>query len=160
MDSPRRAMLLVVVAATLAASVSGCGVIDDTIEGLTATGPATPVPPAAGSDDASSSDEIIVTAIVTSDAAETGEITVTVDAPRDSQSFAQDSVDLPFEHEFTVPKDVAFPFRGSRIEADAGPGASWIECRILVDGEEVATHRAEGSASTAVCDRRLQLGPS
>lgn len=160
MKALRKTILAVAMVGGLTVAASGCGVIDDTIEGLTATGPATPAPPAGGDGSEGTGTDIVVTAIVTSDAAKSGEILVTVDAPRDSQSFAEDSVELPFEHEFSVPTDVAFPFRGSRIEVDAGPGATWIECRILVDGEEVATHRAEGGASTAVCERRLQLGPS
>lgn len=160
MRALRKTILAVAIVGGLITGASGCGVINDTVEGLTATGPATPDPPAGGSGSDGAGADIIVTAVVTSDAPQTGEISVTVDAPRDSQSFAEDSVELPFEHEFTVPTDVAFPFRGSRIEVDAGSGATWIECRILVDGEEVASHRAEGGASTAVCERRLQLGPS
>lgn len=134
--------------------------IRKTVEGLTATGPTVPTEPTRRREDASDRDDIIVTAIVTSDVVEAGDISVTVDGPREGESFAHESVALPFEREFTLPTDVASPYQGSRIEVDAGPGTTWIECRILVDGEEVATHRAEGGASTAVCERRLQLRPS
>lgn len=151
--SARRVVPLAIVCAA-AVGLVGCGVLEDTIEGITATGPATPAPPPDGAED------IIVTAEIESDASVSGELSITIDSPRNKQSLNETSVEIPFQHEFTVTTDVAFPLRGSRIEVDAGPGANWIECRILVDGDVVASHRSEGDAATAVCERKLQLGPS
>lgn len=139
--------------------VSGCGVVEDTIDGMTgnnepAEQPATPT------DEQTPSEGLVVVVTVESDAPTTGELMIEIDSPRNSQSLREDSVEVPFEHEFTVAADIAFPLRNSRVEVDAGPGATYVECSIAVNENVVSTHRSEGSAATAVCERGLQLGPS
>ena len=44
-------------------------------------------------------------------------------------------------------------------QARATDGATYIECSISYNGEEVATHRAEGDQTSAVCEKKLTIGP-
>ncbi|WP_185744363.1 hypothetical protein [Arachnia propionica] len=46
------------------------------------------------------------------------------------------------------------------VEVDAGPGATHVGCSIIVDGQVVASRRAEGGLAKATCERGLRLGPS
>lgn len=105
-------------------------------------------------------EDLTVTITVDSDSDTSGALTVELVSPSGNQSLREDSVALPFTRDFTVPTDRIFPLRDTRVEVTAGPGASYIECSITMNGEVVASHRAEGSAAQAACDRRLRLGPS
>lgn len=136
----------------------GCGVVDDTLDGLTVA-PATPSPLTSEAG-GSARESIVVTVEIDSDGSIAQDLAIEIRSPRSPQSLLEDAVSLPFRHEFTVSTDAFFPLRATRVEVHAGPGATFIRCRILVDGVEVATHRSEGSRATATCERRLQLGPS
>lgn len=136
--------------------VSGCGVVEDTIDGMTGNNE-TAEPFENGQ---TANEGLVVEVTVESDAPSTGELTIEIDSPRNSQSLSENAVDAPFKHDFTIPTDIAFPLRNSRVEVDGGPGATYIKCTITVDGDVVSTHRAAGTSATAVCERGLQLGPS
>ncbi|GGM49691.1 hypothetical protein [Microbacterium saperdae] len=141
----------------------GCGVVDDTLEGLGASGPApSSSPPSSAPPEPSATAEgsIVVTVEIDSDAATATDLAVDIDSPSTSQSLYEDEVQVPFRHDFTVSTDAFFPLRGTTVEVHAAPDATFVSCSITVDGEVVATHRSEGSGATATCERRLQLGPS
>lgn len=140
-------------------ALSGCGVVRDTVDGM-ARQETTSQPLSPHSPDVAEVDDLVVTVTVESDADTTGELSVNIGSPGTAKSLREDSVRLPFTQNFSVSKRVIFPLRATHVEVKADPAASYIECRISVDGQVVATHRAEGSAATATCDRRLQLGPS
>lgn len=140
-------------------TLSGCGVVRDTVEGMSGQEP-TSQPSTPSSTTAAGEDDLIVTITVESDADTTGELSVNIDSPGDGQSLREDSVRLPFARDFNVPTDAMFPLRATHVEVKTGPAATYIQCTISVDGQVVATHRAEGSAATATCHRKLQLGPS
>lgn len=135
----------------------GCGVVEDTLEGLGASGGSSPAPPEPS---ATAGGSILVTVEIDSDAPTATDLAVNINSPSSPQSLYEDEVQVPLTHDFTVSTDAFFPLRGTTVEVDAGPGATFVSCRILVDGEEVATHRSEGSGATATCERRIQLGPS
>lgn len=59
-----------------------------------------------------------------------------------------------------APIALAVAIQPSHVEVDAGRDATWIECRIIVNDQVVASHRSEGSNARAVCDQRPRLGPS
>ena len=155
----KRAFIAFVLCVTGVVTLGGCGVVQDTIDGMTGQ-EATSRPSSPYSPDAAGTEDLTVTVTVESDADTTGELSVEIDAPGGGQSLREESVRLPFTRDFTVPTDTMFPLRTTHVEVEAGPTASYIECSISVDGQVVASHRAEGSAATAICDRRLQLRPS
>ncbi|MDO4718601.1 MAG: hypothetical protein Q4B08_13690 [Propionibacteriaceae bacterium] len=140
-------------------ALSGCGVVRDTVDGM-AGQETTSQPLSPHSSDGAEVDDLVVTVTVESDADTTGELSVNIGSPETAKSLREDSVRLPFTQNFSVSKRVIFPLRNARVEVKADHAASYIECRISVDGQVVATHRAVGSAATATCDRSLQLGPS
>ncbi|WP_405097891.1 MmpS family transport accessory protein [Micromonospora sp. NBC_01412] len=112
-----------------------------------------------GGQSSASSDAMVVEVEVTSDAATASQLRVVVDAREDPQRVDQHDVSLPYGERFEVSKDVPFPLTGSLVEATAGQDATWIECRIILDGEVVAENRAEGAGATAVCEKKLRRGP-
>lgn len=145
-----------------AALLTGCGVIEDTVEGMTGSSPdlSTPAPGRSSEAPGPAGDEIVVTVEIDSDATTIGDVEIVINSPSSPQSFHEETVEVPFTREFTVATDVAFPLRGTTVEAHASPGATYVTCSIAVDGEIVTTHRSEGSRATAICERKLQLGPS
>ena len=153
----------VLVASTLfsvgVAALSGCGVVQDPFEGVIGQG-STSQPSHPSSPQIDGLEDLTVTITVESDADTSGELSVEIDSPGSGQSLHEESVSLPFDQDFAVAMDSPLPLRDTRVEVDAGPGASYIECSIILNGEAVASHRAEGSAATATCDRGLQVGPS
>lgn len=136
---------------------SGCGVVQDTVDGM--TGQASASDPSTSSHNHGSED-LTVTVTVDSDVATSGEISVDIDSPSRSHSLREASVQLPFEQQFAMATDSPFPLRNIRVEVNAGPGATHVECSIIVDGQVVASHRAEGGLAKATCERGLRLGPS
>lgn len=137
---------------------SGCGLVENTVNGTIGRVPSNPP-----SDPELPEIErlnLTVTVVVDSDAKTTGALTIDIDSPSGDQSLREDSVSIPFEQDFTIPTDTAFPLRNTRVEASAGPGASYVECKIIVNGDTVAAHRSTGSSATASCERGLRLGPS
>ncbi|KZE90566.1 hypothetical protein [Microbacterium sp. TNHR37B] len=136
----------------------GCGVVDDTLAGLTGA-PASPSP-LASDPGTTAQRSIVVTVEIDSDGSTAEDLAVEIRSPRNPQSLFEDAVSVPFRREFTVSTDAFFPLRATTVEVHAGPGATFVRCRILVDGVEVASRRSEGSRATATCERRLQLGPS
>lgn len=136
----------------------GCGVVDDTLDGVTGA-PASPSP-LASDPGTTARESIVVTVEIDSDGSTAEDLAIEIRSPRSPQSLFEDAVSVPFRREFTVSTDAFFPLRATTVEVHAGPGSTFIRCRILVDGVEVATHRSEGSRATATCERRLQLGPS
>lgn len=154
-DGKRRQAIVFVMICTVGL-VSGCGVIDDTIDAMRGHNEN----PEQLQSDQTANEDLLVEVTVESDAPSTGELTIEIDSPRNSQSLGEDSVDVPFKHDFAISTDVAFPLRNSRVEVDAGPDATYIECIITVNGDVVSTHRAEGATASAICDRGLRLGPS
>lgn len=133
--------------------LSGCGVLEDTLEGVTGRGPDTP-------NATQAPESLSVRVEIESDATASGELEISINSANDSQSVKESSVELPYSKDFEVPTDAPFPFRGSHVEVAAGPDASWVECRIIMDEKVVASHRSEGTGARAVCDRSLRLGPS
>ncbi|PXA79709.1 MULTISPECIES: hypothetical protein [Auritidibacter] len=144
---------LMLIGLPLALAMSGCAVLEDTVDGVMGRGPGSPEPTPL-------SPSLSVTVEVESDSPVSGELSISIDGATDSQSVEEGSVDLPYSAVFDVPSDAPFPYRGSRVEVSAAQDASWIECRILMDEKVVASHRAEGSNARAVCERNLRLGPS
>ncbi|WP_454114982.1 hypothetical protein [Microbacterium lacticum] len=138
--------------------LAGCGVVEDTLDGLTGSS-ASPSPETSGPG-STAEGSIVVTVEVDSDGTTATDLAVEINSPSSPQSLYEDSVPVPFSHDFTVSTDAFFPLRGTTVEVHAAPDATFVSCRILVDGEEVATHRSEGSGATATCERRIQLGPS
>jgi hypothetical protein len=138
--------------------LAGCGVIGDALDGRNgyspspAEGRSEPGPTADGS--------IVVTVEIESDGSTATDLAVAIHSPGSPQSLYQDSAPVPFSRDFTVSTEASFPLRGTTVEVHAAPDATFVTCRILVDGEEVARHRSEGSRATATCERRLELGPS
>ncbi len=137
--------------------LAGCGIVEDTLEGITASGP---TPGHTQSSTPADQDSIEVTVSIASDAGTAIDLVIDVDSPNASQSFLEEEVPVPFVHDFTVPMDAFLPLRETTVEAHAAPGATYISCSIAVDGEVVATHRSEGSGAIATCENRLRLGPS
>lgn len=138
--------------------LAGCGVVEDTLDGLTGSSPSPP--PGTSEPGSTAEGSIIVTVEIDSDGTTATDLAVEINSPSSPQSLYEDSVPVPFSRDFTVSTDAFFPLRGTTVEVHAAPDATFVRCRILVDGEEVATHRSEGSGATATCERRIQLGPS
>lgn len=138
--------------------LAGCGVVEDTLDGLTGSSPSPP--PGTSEPGSTAEGSIVVTVEIDSDGTTARDIAVEINSPSSPQSLYEDSVPVPFSRDFTVSTDAFFPLRGTTVEVHAAPDATFVSCRILVDGEEVATHRSEGSGATATCERRIQLGPS
>lgn len=148
-----RITLKIILTGILAAVLTGCAVVEDTWEGLTGedTSP---------SASAQNTSNILVKVEIESDSNTSGEVEIKIEAAQDSLSYSQDTVELPFSKEFEVPSDSFFPFRNSYVEVESHPDANWVECRLIMNNEVVASHRSEGSGARAVCERGLQLGPS
>jgi hypothetical protein len=145
------------VAAVLVAGavmLSGCGVIEDTVDGFTGS----PIP--TGTPDLEAADEIVIEVRFDSDGGTARSVEVDIDSPSSPQSLREDAVDLPFSKEFTIEANEFLPFRGVTAQAEAGEGATFISCEIVMDGEVVASHHGSGSDARAECERQLRLGPS
>jgi len=138
--------------------VAGCSVVDDSLDGLTGS----PPPPTAGAWEPGpiADGSIVVTVEIDSDGSTATDLAVEITSPRSPQSLYEDSTPVPFSRDFTVSTDAFFPLRGTTVQVHAAPDATFVTCRILIDGEEVATHRSEGSRATATCERRLPFGSS
>ena len=134
--------------------VTGCGVIADTVDGMTGTSTQ------AETTDAATADRIVIEVRFDSDGDTAHTVEVDVDSSTSPQSLREDVVDLPFSHEFTIETDGFLPFRGVTASAEAREGASFISCEIVIDGEVVASHHSSGSNALAECERRIRLGPS
>lgn len=96
---------------------------------------------------------------VTSDTGSAARIRVEVDARKDPRRVDRADVPLPYTERFPVPLDTPFPLHGASVEAAAGAEATWIACRITLDGEVVAQQRADGAGAVAVCEKKLRIGP-
>lgn len=116
----------------------GCGVVDDTLEGLGASGPSSAPPEPSATAEGS----IVVTVQIDSDAATATDLAVDIDSPSTPQSLYEDEVQVPFRHDFTVSTDAFFPLRGTTVEVHAAPDATFVSCSITVDGEVVGAHVA------------------
>lgn len=106
-----------------------------------------------------SADAMRVEVEVTSDAPTAASLRVKLDARADPQLVEQQQPALPYEQTFEVPLGSPFPLDGTSIEAVATDGATWISCRITLDGSVVAEDRATGSGAAALCEKKLRLGP-
>lgn len=133
--------------------LSACGVIKDTYEGLTGQ--------TEQEDKAENqSEDILVEVIVDSDSDSISDLAIELNTRKHPESIYYESVEAPYQEEFTVSTDVPFPLTSVRVEAEASDEASEITCLILYNGEEVASHHSHGDNSRAVCKKKLQLGPS
>lgn len=112
-----------------------------------------------GAPGAGSADAMRVEVEVTSDAPTAASLRVKLDARADPQLVEQQEPALPYEQAFEVPLDRPFPLDGTSVEAVAADGATWISCRITLDGSVVAEDRATGSGAAALCEKKLRLGP-
>ncbi|SRR5699024_9755970 len=135
--------------------MTGCGVIADTVDGMT-TGTSTQEQ----SPDATTADEIVIEVRFDSDGDTARAVEVKVDSSTSPQSLREDVVDIPYSQEFTIETDGFFPFRGVTASAEVGDGATFISCEIVIDEEVVASHHSSGSNALAECERRIRLGPS
>jgi hypothetical protein len=156
-EHARRALAALVFGGSLLL-LAGCGVVEDTLDGLASFS----LPPAAGTSEPGPTVDgsIVITVEIDSDGTTATDLAVEINSPSSPQSLYEESVQIPFSGNFTVSTNAFFPLRGTTVEVYAAPDATFVTCRILVDSEEVATHRSEGSGATANCERRLQLGPS
>lgn len=105
------------------------------------------------------SGDVFVEVTIDSVAPTVTDMQIDINARKDPDSVSLDSVDAPYEREFTIPGDVPFPLKGTRVEAHASDAATYVTCSISYNGEEVATHRADGDRATAVCEKKLTIGP-
>lgn len=161
----RRSTAAVACALVSMLALSGCGVVEDTLEGLTGTAPSheTPRPAPSGSaheSEAPDGEQIVIEVRFESDGATAADVVIEVESTTSPQSFRDDLVDLPFQQEFRVDTGKPFPFRNVTATADAADGATYISCEIIIDGESVASHRSTGGNARAECERGLRLGPS
>jgi hypothetical protein len=150
----------VIVVAMMAAATAGCGTVEDTIDGTVSGMRGDPAPsgePVAEAD--SGARAILVTVMIESDGATASDVTVDVDARRNSQSVKEENVELPYTAEFSVPTDTMFPLKGTTVRAKASADASEISCSILYDGEVVATDLSRGDRAAVECDKEFELGP-
>lgn len=155
-----RAAALVVVAFTLVVTLTGCGVVQETVDGMmTPYEPTNESPPTNDDEAEMPSGSILVEVSIDSDASTASNVQIDIDARQDAQSVSLDIVDTPYQREFTVPGDMPFPLKGTRVEAHAIDGATYVTCVISYNGKEVATHRAEGDQASAVCEKELTIGP-
>lgn len=106
-----------------------------------------------------SADAMRVEVEVTSDAPTAASLRVKLDARADPQLVEKQQPALPYEQTFEVALDRPFPLDGTSIEAVAADGATWISCRITLDGTVVAEDRATGAGAAALCEKKLRLGP-
>lgn len=111
-------------------------------------------------DNENSPDDIIaVEVIVESDRDSASDFKTDINARKNPQSAAYDTIELPYRETFEVSKDAFIPLPSVRLQADAADDAEWISCKILYDGEEVATHISRGDNARAVCEKKFRLGP-
>lgn len=101
---------------------------------------------------------LLVTLEVDSDA-ELASVLVDIDAKRDPERTTEQLVATPFVREYEVDTGVIFPLRGVTAELTAGPEASFVSCRLTIDGDEKANTRAEGPGAVAACEFAFRLGP-
>lgn len=155
MDAKQRRKSLRVVALLSMGTglLTGCGVVQSTVSGLTDASP----PPAPNVD---ASGEIVIEVRFDSDETQAESASVEVRSPNSGQSLQEETIELPFSREFTIALDTFLPFRGVTASAEAAAGATFISCEIIIDGESVSSHRSEGDNARAECERSLRLGPS
>lgn len=134
--------------------MTGCGVITDTVDGMTGTSNQDQTP------DTVTADRIVIEVRFESDGDTARAVEVEVNSSTSPQSLRENVVDLPFSEEFTIETDGFLPFRGVTASAEVGEGGSFISCEIVIDGDVVASHHSSGTNALAECERRIQLGPS
>lgn len=142
--------------------LSGCGVVESTLDGLGNTFSSSPSAPdpADRSLPSESAEPVIVSVKIDSDAPTASDLSVEILSPNNPQSAYEDKVELPYAQEFSVATDTFLPLRGAKVEAKAAPEATFISCSITIDGREVVTGHSEGSGAKANCEHKFRLGPS
>ncbi|WP_289135994.1 hypothetical protein [uncultured Brevibacillus sp.] len=131
--------------------LSACGIVKDTIDGMTGKELNVEVD--------KDSNSIIVEVVVESDGDSVVNLGVDINARKNPESVHFDSIEVPYREEFVVPKDVPIPLTPTLVKAEVADGASWVSCTILYDGEVVATHMSRRDGGKAVCEKSFQLGP-
>src|SRR5690625_1768915 len=137
--------------------LSACGVLKDTYEGM--TGKENSSENAQEQSEEKQSNEIIVEVIVESDGDTVNDLEVEINARKNPESVSFDSVEVPYNEEFSVSTDAFIPLTSTRVEASVADNANEVSCTILYDGEEVATHQSQGNNGKAICEKKFQLGP-
>ncbi|WP_434751130.1 hypothetical protein [Paenibacillus amylolyticus] len=105
------------------------------------------------------SDGIVVEVLVESDVKSAANLEVEINARKNPESVYWDTIEVPYQERFIIPKDTFIPLLSTRVRAKADDSASWISCSIWYDGELVASHKSRGSGAKAVCEKKSQLGP-
>lgn len=137
--------------------LSACGVLKDTYEGM--TGKEKSGENAQEISKEKQTNEIMVEVIVESDGDTVNDLEVEVIARKNPESVSFDSVEVPYNKEFSVSTDAFIPLTSTRVEASVADNANEVSCTILYDGEEVATHKSQGNNGKAICEKKFQLGP-
>ncbi|SCY05517.1 hypothetical protein SAMN05720606_102199 [Paenibacillus polysaccharolyticus] len=105
------------------------------------------------------SDGIVVEVLVESDVNSASDLEVEINARKNPESVYWDTIEVPYQERFVIPKDTFIPLISTHVRAKADDSASWISCSIKYDGELVASHKSRGSDAKAVCEKKFQLGP-
>ncbi|MEB4615957.1 hypothetical protein [Leucobacter sp. M11] len=154
----RRGRWVSLLGASLGASagvllLSGCLVLDSIREGVSGT-----VDSLSGKPVPELPDDLFVVLELDSDA-DLAELAVELDARVNPTDTTEQNVTAPATRKYEVDTSVPFPLLGARAELTAGEGATFVACRLIVDGTERASNRVEGPGSTVTCEHRFQLGP-
>lgn len=96
---------------------------------------------------------------IASAAATAARVRVVIDARNEPKRVDRTEEDVPYRETFRVPLNVPFPLTGTEVEATASGDATWVSCRVTLDGEVIAEQHSEGPGSIAVCEKRLRPGP-
>lgn len=105
------------------------------------------------------SDVITVEVLVESDHDSAVDLEVDINARKNPQSIRWDTIKLPYQEKFVIPKDTFIPLISTHVKAGTKGDEGWISCSILYDGELVASHKSRGSEPKAVCEKKFHLGP-
>lgn len=105
------------------------------------------------------SNEIIVEVLVESDINSVTDLEVEVNARKNPESIYWDTIEVPYQERFVIPKDTFIPLISTHVRARANDSANWVSCSIKYDGELVASHKSQGNGAKAVCEKKFQLGP-
>ena len=106
-----------------------------------------------------SSSALVIEVEVSSDTSTASRLQVGINTRESPARIDEENVPLPFGERFEVSTSKPFPLNGVSVGATAAPGAGWIKCRLLLDGEVVSEDRGEGPVATATCSKKLRLGP-
>ena len=145
-----RKVATIVFAASVFATTSACGVVMDTVDSMK------------NPEETKSTENTKSTTVemaFESDAPVMENLKIEVDSQKDPVSVSEQRVPVPYSRSFTTSGDGFIPLRSTRASASVADGGSYISCSIKYNDEVVATHRAEGTNSTAECEKKLRVGP-